>query len=89
MRPDVVWFGETPYELDRIATLLEECDLFISIGTSGHVYPAAGFVAEAARNGAHTIELNLETVRGPLPVPRGPLRQSDGDRAALRRRAPV
>ena len=64
LRPDVVWFGEMPYDMDRIATLLEEADLFISIGTSGHVYPAAGFVAEAARNGAHTVELNLEPSQG-------------------------
>jgi len=60
LRPDVVWFGEMPYGLDEIATLLEECSLFISIGTSGHVYPAAGFIESASSTGAWTIELNLE-----------------------------
>ena len=64
MRPNVVWFGETPYKLDEIATALTECDLFISIGTSGNVYPAAGFVAAAREMGAHTIELNLEPSEG-------------------------
>lgn len=64
MRPDVVWFGEMPYEMERIAGLLNACDLFISIGTSGNVYPAAGFVAEARRAGAHTVELNLEPSEG-------------------------
>jgi len=60
MRPDVVWFGEMPYHLERIAAHLSAADLFVSIGTSGNVYPAAGFVAEARLNGAHTVELNLE-----------------------------
>lgn len=60
MRPDVVWFGEMPYHMERIGRLLSRCDLFVSIGTSGHVYPAAGFVAAARQAGAHTIELNLE-----------------------------
>jgi len=60
MRPDVVWFGEIPYELERIAAALQECDLFIAVGTSGNVYPAAGFVAAAREAGAHTVELNLE-----------------------------
>lgn len=64
MRPDVVWFGEMPYHMQRIAGLLAEADLFISIGTSGNVYPAAGFVAEARANGAHTVELNLEPSEG-------------------------
>jgi NAD-dependent deacetylase len=64
MRPDVVWFGEMPYHMDRIADVLRNCDLFISIGTSGNVYPAAGFVAEARANGAHTVELNLEPSEG-------------------------
>jgi len=59
-RPDVVWFGEMPYHMDRIADALSACDLFVSIGTSGSVYPAAGFVAEAAAMGAHTLELNLD-----------------------------
>ena len=60
LRPDVVWFGEMPYGMEEIMTLLEECSLFISIGTSGHVYPAAGFVESASSAGARTIELNLE-----------------------------
>jgi NAD-dependent deacetylase len=61
LRPHVVWFGEMPLELDRIEEALVACDLFIAIGTSGLVYPAAGFVAEVRRHGrAHTVELNLE-----------------------------
>jgi NAD-dependent deacetylase len=64
MRPDVVWFGEMPRELDRIHEALRHCDLFMSIGTSGMVYPAAGFVAEAASEGAHTVELNLDPSEG-------------------------
>jgi NAD-dependent deacetylase len=64
MRPDVVWFGEMPREMDRIYEALGACDLFISIGTSGAVYPAAGFVAEARAAGAHTVELNLEPSDG-------------------------
>ena len=58
-RPDVVWFGEIPYEMERIAGALAACDMFVSIGTSGSVYPAAGFVQEAALGGARTLELNL------------------------------
>lgn len=64
MRPDVVWFGEMPYHMDRIGEELAGADLFISIGTSGNVYPAAGFVAEARQHGAHTVELNLEPSEG-------------------------
>ncbi|GKX35220.1 MAG: NAD-dependent protein deacylase [Rhizobiaceae bacterium MnEN-MB40S] len=64
MRPDVVWFGEMPYRMDEIYSALTDCDLFISIGTSGNVYPAAGFVAEAREVGAHTVELNLEPSAG-------------------------
>ena len=60
LRPDIVWFGEMPYHLDEIASALNNADLFVSIGTSGNVYPAAGFVALANRAGAHTLELNLE-----------------------------
>ncbi len=59
-RPDVVWFGELPYHMDEILTHLEEADIFVSIGTSGQVYPAASFVQEARMQGAETIELNLE-----------------------------
>ncbi len=64
VRPDIVWFGEMPYQMDRIYEELAEADLFLSIGTSGNVYPAAGFVAEARSNGAHTVELNLEPSEG-------------------------
>ena len=64
LRPDVVWFGEMPYEMGRITRALEACDLFVSIGTSGAVYPAAGFVQEARANGAATLELNLEASEG-------------------------
>jgi NAD-dependent deacetylase len=64
LRPDVVWFGEMPYEMGRIYRALETCDLFVSIGTSGAVYPAAGFVQEARANGAHCLELNLEPSEG-------------------------
>ncbi len=60
LRPDVVWFGEMPYELDRIEQAVVACDVFVSIGTSGEVYPAAGYVALAAAFGARTVELNLE-----------------------------
>ena len=60
LRPDIVWFGEMPYEMDRIYQELLQCDLFVSIGTSGSVYPAAGFVEIANQAGARTVELNLE-----------------------------
>ena len=60
MRPDIVWFGEFPYHMDEIHAALASCDLFVAIGTSGSVYPAAGFVQEARLNGARTLELNLE-----------------------------
>ncbi len=64
MRPDVVWFGEMPYAMERIYEQLIRADLFLSIGTSGNVYPAAGFVAVARENGARTVELNLEPSNG-------------------------
>jgi len=65
LRPHVVWFGEMPLEMERIYAALAECHLFISIGTSGNVYPAAGFVQEARMNGrAHAVELNLEPSEG-------------------------
>src|SRR5688572_16482547 len=57
MRPDLVWFGEMPYEMDRIDRALMEADLFVSIGTSGAVYPAAGFVQTARYAGAQTLEM--------------------------------
>lgn len=58
-RPDVVWFGETPHHMDRIGAALTRADLFVAIGTSGVVYPAAGFVEVARQVGADTLELNL------------------------------
>lgn len=65
LRPHVVWFGEMPLEMERIYTALDACGLFVSIGTSGNVYPAAGFVDEVSRRGhAHTVELNLEPSSG-------------------------
>ncbi|MEZ5994467.1 MAG: NAD-dependent deacylase [Hyphomonadaceae bacterium] len=60
LRPHVVWFGEAPLELDAIYDKLARADLFVSIGTSGAVYPAAGFVAAARRAGLETMEINLE-----------------------------
>ena len=63
-RPDIVWFGEMPYEMDRIEAALRACDLFVSIGTSGAVYPAAGFVQMAKAFGTRTLELNLEPSEG-------------------------
>lgn len=64
LRPDIVWFGEYPYQLDRIDAALQRADLFVSIGTSGAVYPAAGFVGAARAHGARTLELNLEPSHG-------------------------
>ena len=61
LRPHVVWFGEMPFGLDRIQYALDTCDLFIAIGTSGTVYPAAGFVDTANHHGAQTVEVNLVT----------------------------
>ncbi|MEO1329287.1 MAG: NAD-dependent deacylase [Pseudomonadota bacterium] len=60
MRPDVVWFGEIPHHLEEIDQALGRAELFVSIGASGQVYPAAGFVAAAQRLGAETLELNME-----------------------------
>jgi NAD-dependent protein deacetylase/lipoamidase len=60
LRPHVVWFGEMPLYMDQIEQALCECDLFVSIGTSGNVYPAAGFFQLAKQYGAQTVELNLE-----------------------------
>lgn len=65
LRPHVVWFGEMPFEMERIYSRLECCRLFISIGTSGNVYPAASFVQQVRRrSGAHTAELNMEPSEG-------------------------
>lgn len=59
-RPDIVWFGEIPYHMDAILQALETASLFAAIGTSGEVYPAAGFVDLAKQAGAHTVKINLE-----------------------------
>ena len=64
VRPDIVWFGEMPYAMNRIDDALQRCDLFVSIGTSGAVYPAAGFVQTARYRGAKTLEINLEPSLG-------------------------
>ena len=66
VRPDIVWFGEMPYEMERIDQALMSCDLFVSIGTSGAVYPAAGFVQTARYCGARTLEINLEPSQGSI-----------------------
>ncbi len=63
-RPDIVWFGEIPYHMDEIITHLEASDLFVAIGTSGTVYPAAGFVDLAGQAGAATLEINPEPTGG-------------------------
>ena len=64
LRPHVVWFGEMPLHMAEIDAALAAADLFVSIGTSGNVYPAAGFVAEARQAGIRTVELNLEPSEG-------------------------
>ncbi|WP_374516551.1 NAD-dependent deacylase [Brevundimonas sp.] len=64
LRPHIVWFGEMPLGMERIERALDACDLFVSIGTSGAVYPAAGFVQLANLAGARTVELNLEPSMG-------------------------
>jgi NAD-dependent deacetylase len=64
MRPDIVWFGEMPYYMNDIECSLNSADLFVSIGTSGNVYPAAGFVQLARHCGAYCVELNLEPSEG-------------------------
>nr|WP_272213531.1 NAD-dependent deacylase [Marinicella sp. W31]MDC2879489.1 NAD-dependent deacylase [Marinicella sp. W31] len=66
LRPDIVWFGEMPYDMERVEDALDRAELFVAIGTSGTVYPAAGFVTEAAGKGARTVELNLEATGNPL-----------------------
>ncbi|PZU59784.1 MAG: NAD-dependent protein deacylase [Sphingobium sp.] len=66
LRPDIVFFGEMPYEMDMIDEALRRADLFVSIGTSGAVYPAAGFVQTARHVGAHTLELNLDPSAGSI-----------------------
>jgi NAD-dependent deacetylase len=64
LRPDIVWFGEMPKYMQKIETLLNDADVFVSIGTSGTVYPAAGFVSQANDYGAYSVELNLEPSTG-------------------------
>ena len=64
LRPDIVWFGETPYHMETIDAALRGADLFVSIGTSGVVYPAAGFVALARHAGARCLEINLDASEG-------------------------
>jgi NAD-dependent deacetylase len=64
MRPDIVWFGEMPYAMEKIDRALADADLFVSIGTSGAVYPAAGFVQTARYAGARTLEMNLDPSLG-------------------------
>jgi NAD-dependent deacetylase len=64
LRPDIVFFGEMPYRMDEIEAALAQADLFVSIGTSGAVYPAAGFVQTARYHGADTLELNLDPSEG-------------------------
>lgn len=64
LRPDIVWFGEMPYHMEQIGAAIAGCDLFVSIGTSGAVYPAAGFVEWARDAGAATLELNLDPSAG-------------------------
>ncbi len=59
-RPDIVWFGEIPQHMEEIWAALEDSDLFVAIGTSGNVYPAAGFAQHAGRNGADCLELNMD-----------------------------
>ena len=66
VRPDIVWFGEMPYEMGRIDAALMNADLFVSIGTSGAVYPAAGFVQTARYRGAQTLEINLDPSQGSI-----------------------
>lgn len=66
LRPDIVWFGEMPYGMDRIEDALMDCELFVSIGTSGAVYPAAGFVQTAKYRGAKTLEMNLDPSMGSI-----------------------
>jgi len=66
LRPDIVWFGEMPYRMDEIDAALMKADLFVSIGTSGAVYPAAGYVQTARYRGARTLEINLEPSQGSL-----------------------
>lgn len=71
LRPHIVWFGEMPFELERIEIALQTCDLFVSIGTSGAVYPAAGFVSVANSCGAESVTLNLDEADNSVSFDRG------------------
>jgi NAD-dependent deacetylase len=66
LRPDIVWFGEMPHDMERIDRAIMDADLFVSIGTSGAVYPAAGFVQTARYCGARTLEMNLDPSLGSI-----------------------
>lgn len=66
LRPDIVWFGETPHALGRISEAVAACTWFLSVGTSGVVYPAAGYVEQAAWSGATCLEINPEPAGGPF-----------------------
>lgn len=66
LRPDIVWFGEMPYHMDEILQVLQTADVFVAVGTSAQVYPAAAFVDWAAQQGARTVELNLEVTGNSL-----------------------
>jgi NAD-dependent deacetylase len=68
VRPHIVWFGEFPMEMSRIERALDEADVFCAIGTSGTVYPAAGFVSEFKRHGGVAIEVNPDSAGGPFDV---------------------
>ena len=85
LRPNIVWFGEMPMHMDEIDAVLERCGLFLSIGTSGEVYPAAGFVMHVRRHNhrAHTVELNLEPTDNQTLFHRAHLRPRHAHRAAL------
>ena len=83
MRPYVVWFGEMPRFMEESADAIAGADMFVSIGTSGSVYPAAGFVMEARGAGVPCLELNLETVRKCASLYRQPLRPRDRSRTAV------
>ena len=63
IRPHIVWFGEMPMFMDKIEDALQSCDMFVAIGTSGKVYPAAGFAKQANQSGAKTLLLNKEPVK--------------------------
>ncbi|SPX53243.1 NAD-dependent deacetylase [Klebsiella pneumoniae] len=85
LRPHVVWFGEMPLGMDEIYSALADADIFIAIGTSGHVYPAAGFVHEARLHGAHTVELKPGAQPGGQRVCREALRTGKRSGACLYR----